>query len=128
MMTKLPVNGILVKVNAKSTINKNENSDFARYYYTKLTRKIKYLPVIFLLCSLYAKLIFWHLCTSSINTVAFVRLVQTLQLPQKMFLLPFEVSLPDLQAVLTPGMGISARSGKYLRHRMASLMAPHLLI
>lgn len=53
-MTKLPVNGILVKVNAKSTTKKENFSDFARYYNSKLTRKIKYLPVIFLLCSLYA--------------------------------------------------------------------------
>lgn len=53
-MTKFPVNGILVKINAKSTINKNENfSDFARYYNSK--RKIKYLSVVFLyMCCLYA--------------------------------------------------------------------------
>lgn len=79
MMTKLPLNGILVEVNAKSTINKNKNlSYFARYHNSKLTRKIKYLPVIFILCSLYAKLFFGHLCTTSINTNTFVRVVQTL--------------------------------------------------
>lgn len=45
-----------------------------------------------------------------------------------MSLLLFEMSLPDPQAVSTPERGISARSGKYLRHHTASPMALHLLI